>query len=138
VADIRPSDHELYLARVAAALRMPDTTTQEITEELAAHLADASHALVEAGLTTNQADREALARLGNPEDLANGVRRAHQTRRRLATAIGPAWVSRNCVTTGRAGLMSSISRFQWKCSRSFMTVTIVARPMAPPRTRVRL
>jgi uncharacterized membrane protein len=90
VADIRPSDHELYLARVAAALRMPDTTTQEITEELAAHLADASHALVEAGLTTDQADREDLARLGNPEDLANGVRRAHQTRRRLATAIGPA------------------------------------------------
>jgi uncharacterized membrane protein len=90
VADIRPSDHELYLARVAAALRMPDTTTREITEELADHLADARAAMVEAGLTVDQADREALARLGNPEDLANGVRRAHQTRRRLATAIGPA------------------------------------------------
>jgi uncharacterized membrane protein len=90
VADIRPSDRELYLARVAAALRMPDTTTREITEELADHLADARAAMVEAGLTMDQADREALARLGNPEDLANGVRRAHQTRRRLATAIGPA------------------------------------------------
>jgi hypothetical protein len=90
VADIRPSDHELYLARVAAALRMPDTTTREITEELADHLVDARAAMVEAGLTMDQADREALARLGNPEDLANGVRRAHQTRRRLATAIGPA------------------------------------------------
>jgi uncharacterized membrane protein len=90
VADIRPSDRELYLARVAAALRMPDATTREITEELAAHLADARDALVEAGLTIDHADREALARLGNPEDLANGVRRAHQTRRRLATAIGPA------------------------------------------------
>ena len=56
----------------------------------------------------------------------------------ISVSRRPAWASRNCVTTGRAGLMSSISRFQWKCSRSFMTVTIVARPMAPPRSRVRL
>lgn len=90
MADLRPTDRELYLARVAAALRMTDPATQEITEELAAHLADARDDLVTAGLTLEQADREALARLGNPEDLADGVRRAHQSRRRLATAIGPA------------------------------------------------
>ncbi len=90
MADLRPTDRELYLARVAAALRMPDAATRDITEELAAHLADANDDLVTAGLTADQAEREALARLGNPEDLAGGVRRAHQTRRRLVTAIGPA------------------------------------------------
>ncbi len=35
-------------------------------------------------------------------------------------------MSRKCCTAGRAGLMSSISRFQWKCSRWFITVPIVA------------
>jgi hypothetical protein len=69
---------------------MPDRATNEVIEEIAAHLDDARSALMHEGLDPDLAEREALARLGNPEDLAAGVRRAHQPRLRFVTAIGPA------------------------------------------------
>lgn len=88
MADIRPTARELYLARVAAALRLPRDLTAEVTEELATHIADATSDLQAEGLDPDRAEREALARLGNPDELAGGVRRAHQTRRRLLAAAG--------------------------------------------------
>ena len=90
---IRPTDSQLYLARVAAQLRLPPGVEREIVEELAAHVADAKEALAGEGLTAGQAEREALARLGNPEALADDIRRAQQTTRRLATAGARATVS---------------------------------------------
>ena len=88
MADLRPTDRELYLARVVAGLRLPPGLEREVTDELAAHIADSVDALRDAGLESGLAEREALARLGNPDDLAGGIRRAHQTRRRLLAAAG--------------------------------------------------
>lgn len=83
---IRPTDPQLYLGRVAARLGLPPAVEQEVVEELAAHVADATAALIAEGLAPEQAEREALARLGSPEALADEIRRAQQTPRRLATA----------------------------------------------------
>lgn len=90
---IRLTDPQLYLARVAVRLGLPPGVEREIVEELASHVADATEALASEGLTAVQAEREALARLGNPEALADDIRRAQQTTRRLATAGARATVS---------------------------------------------
>jgi hypothetical protein len=84
--DARPRDR--YLARVAAGLRLSDDAGRDVVEELAAHIADATTDLVVEGLTADQAEREALARLGSPDALAEDIRRAHQTARRLFAAAG--------------------------------------------------
>lgn len=83
-----------YLARVSAGLGLPEPHASEVHDELAAHLADATAALIEEGLTQEQAEREAIARLGSPDVLADGLRRAQQTRRRLlAGATGGVWAA---------------------------------------------
>lgn len=78
----------LYLARVAARLRMPPRAEIDVLEELRAHLDDAVGALEAEGLTAADAEREALARLGSPDALGDELRQAHQTRRRLFAAVG--------------------------------------------------
>jgi HAAS len=83
---IRPTDVQLYLARVASQLRLAPGVEREVVEELAAHVVDTTAALVDEGLPVEQAEREALARLGSPEALADNIRRAQLTSRRLATA----------------------------------------------------
>lgn len=83
-----------YLARVSAGLRLPEPYAGDARDELAAHLADATESLIEEGLTQEQAEREAIARLGSPDVLAEALRRAHQTRRRLlAGAAGGVWAA---------------------------------------------
>jgi len=77
-----------YLARVAAGLHLPEPNAGDVRAELAAHLADATAALIAEGLTPEQAEREAIARLGSPDVLAAGLRRAQQTRRRLLAGVG--------------------------------------------------
>jgi hypothetical protein len=62
--DARPRDR--YLALVAAELRLSDEVDREVVEELAAHIAVAMTDLIAEGLTPDQAEREALARLGSP------------------------------------------------------------------------
>ena len=90
----RPATTDEYLARVSAGLCLPEPYAGDVRDELAAHLADATAALIEEGLTQEQAEREAIARLGSPEVLANGLRRAQQTRRRLlAGAGGGVWAA---------------------------------------------
>lgn len=77
-----------WLDRVGEHLRMPDDRRDEVLEEIAAHLDDAIDALIEEGLTIDQAEREAMARLGSPEELGENLRRTHQTTRRLLAAVG--------------------------------------------------
>lgn len=90
----RPATGDDYLARVSAGLRLPEPYASEVRDELAGHLADATAALIEEGLTQEQAEREAIARLGSPDVLADGLRRAQQTRRRLlAGAAGGVWAA---------------------------------------------
>lgn len=90
----RPAGTDDYLARVSAGLRLPKPYASEVRDELAGHLADATAALIEEGLPQEQAEREAIARLGSPDVLADALRRAHQTRRRLlAGAAGGVWAA---------------------------------------------
>ena len=77
-----------YLTRVATGLRLSDALDREVVEELAGHIDDSVHALQTEGLDPSMARREALARLGDPDELASGLRRARQTRRRLLVAAG--------------------------------------------------
>ncbi len=87
MADPRSNRHA-YLERVAGTLQLPDPVAGDILDELGAHIADTTNGLIEEGLTPEQAEREALARLGDPIHLGDGIRRAKQTRRRLMVAAG--------------------------------------------------
>ena len=78
-----------FLDRVGERLRMPDEATGAILDELDSHIADAISAGIERGLTPDEAEGDALARLGSPVDLGEELRRTHQTRRRLLAALGP-------------------------------------------------
>ena len=69
-------------------MRLSDALDREVVEELAGHIDDSVHALEAEGLDPSMARREALARLGDPDELASGLRRARQTRRRLLVAAG--------------------------------------------------
>lgn len=99
MADPR-GDRHTYLARVADRLRLPGPVAAEVLEELEAHIADSAAALTAEGLAPEGAEREALARLGNPGELGDGIRRAKQTRRRLLVAAGH-------------GVLAAIRGFVW-------------------------
>jgi uncharacterized membrane protein len=87
MADPRPDRHA-YLAFVADRLALPGLVAQDVLDELEAHIADSSAGLIEEGLDPDRAEREALARLGDPGELGDEIRRAKQTRRRLLAAAG--------------------------------------------------
>ena len=87
MADPR-ADREAYLAIVAARLRLPDDHARDVLEELEGHLTELVAGLTEAGLTPELAERESIARLGDPGELADGLRHARQSRRRLLAAAG--------------------------------------------------
>ena len=82
------ADRDAYLDRVAARLHLPEDHASEVIEELRGHLAESVAGLLDEGLTPDQAERESIARLGNPGELADGIRTARQTRRRLLAAAG--------------------------------------------------
>ncbi len=84
----RPTDRDVFLERLSARLRMPDAETADVRSELAAHIEDATDDGIARGLSRPQAERAALDRLGSPEAIADEVRRAHQTTRRLFAAVG--------------------------------------------------
>lgn len=81
-----------YLARVDASLGLPQLMRAEIHAELADHLSDSIAAIQAEGRDLGLATGEALARLGQPNELAGQLRKAHQTTRRLlAGAAGGVW-----------------------------------------------
>ena len=98
-----PRPRVAYLARVRAGLHLPEGDTTEVIEELAAHFSDATEALRAEGLTEDQAEREAMARLGSPDALADEIRRSHQTTRRALAAAGGGVFA--AVTSGLYGLI---------------------------------
>jgi hypothetical protein len=77
-----------YLERVGDHLQMPAAHRDDVLEEIAAHLEDTIGALMAEGLTIEQAEREAMARLGSPDELGNELRRTHRTTKRLLAAVG--------------------------------------------------
>ena len=76
-----------YLDRLSDRLGLPEPWATDVRAEVASHLDDAIDQGRAAGLDEVAATREALARLGSPDALADGLRAAHQTRRRLVAAI---------------------------------------------------
>jgi hypothetical protein len=78
-----PTAAQAYLSTLDGALRLPPEIRTEINAELSDHLADSIAAIEAEGLDRDRATREALARLGRPEELARQLRQAHQTTRRL-------------------------------------------------------
>ncbi|MFL5679383.1 MAG: permease prefix domain 1-containing protein [Chloroflexota bacterium] len=83
-----PSLRDRYLDRVRAQLRLPDDISLSVVDELSAHIADSTEGLVAEGLTAEQAEREALARLGSPDELGANLRASEQTLRRALAAAG--------------------------------------------------
>jgi uncharacterized membrane protein len=87
MSDPQP-DRRAYLDRVAAALRLHPASEADVLDELADHIAESVAGLRNEGLAPEPAEREALARLGDPAELAAGIRSARQTTRRLLLATG--------------------------------------------------
>lgn len=83
-----PPEAADYLAMLDSKLGLPSEVRAEIRAELADHVADSIAAIEAEGMDEERATREALARLGRPEDLAAQLRRAHQTTRRLLVGAG--------------------------------------------------
>jgi uncharacterized membrane protein len=83
-----PADAEGFLATLDRSLDLPANVRSEIHDELSCHLEDSIAALQAEGLESDRATREALARLGRPEELARQIRKAHQTTRRLLAGAG--------------------------------------------------
>jgi hypothetical protein len=83
---------------------MPDEASGAVLEELATHIDDAVAAGIRNGLTADEAERDALARLGPPDELGDDLRRTHQTRRRLLAAVGAgAWHATQGAARGYLG-----------------------------------
>jgi HAAS len=93
-----------YLADVAERLPLPDDQRVEVLEELAAHLSDATAELVGQGRAPDEAESEAIRRLGSPDDLARALLQARRTRRQLLAAAGAGtWAA---ATTGLFGVLA--------------------------------
>jgi hypothetical protein len=83
-----PTDRDAFLDRLSARLRMPDPEAADVRSELAAHIDDATDEGIARGMAPNEAEHAALRRLGSPEEIADEVRRTHQSNRRLFAAVG--------------------------------------------------
>jgi uncharacterized membrane protein len=95
-----PAEVDEYLSRLGAGLDLPAAVRAEIASEMADHIRDSIEAIESEGLEPDRAAREAIARLGNPKDLAAELTRAHRTTRRLlAGAAGGVFQA----TLGAAG-----------------------------------
>ena len=77
-----------FLTAVAAQLPLPQSHTADVIEELAAHIDDTAAKLRATGLDPRDAEREAVRRLGPPDQLAERIARAQQTRARLLAGAG--------------------------------------------------
>jgi hypothetical protein len=78
-----PHEVEEYLGRLDGALTLPPEVRTDIAAEMADHFRDSIAAIVAEGLDRERAAREAIARMGNPTELAAELSRAHRTTRRL-------------------------------------------------------
>jgi hypothetical protein len=76
-----------YLDRLSGQLGLPEPWAADVRAEVASHLAAAVDEGRAAGLDDMAATRDALTRLGSADALADGLREAHQTRRRLVAGI---------------------------------------------------
>jgi len=78
-----PVEVDEYLSRLGAGLDLPAQVRAEIAAEMADHFRDSIAAIESEGLDADRAALEAIARLGNPTELAAGLTSAHRTTRLL-------------------------------------------------------
>lgn len=90
------------LDEVLHRLRVPGARKNAIERELASHVAESRHELLLAGWRPEDADREALSRLGEPVELAEAFTRVHRPARRLR--FGMAMVLATSMLLGAYGL----------------------------------
>lgn len=77
-----------YLARLRSTLDLPPPMADDVIEEISGHLDDTMAALVETGVDPADAERRALARLGDPASLGKDLGDARRRRRRLLAMVG--------------------------------------------------
>jgi hypothetical protein len=75
---------------VTCRVRVTRRRKNAIARELASHVADARHDLVLSGWKAEDADREALIRLGDPQDLADAFTVVHRPSRRAQFGMAAA------------------------------------------------
>lgn len=81
-------DRDEFLRRVDSALPFLAEQRAPVIEELRGHLDESVAALIDQGWDPVAAHEEALRRMGDPAELAAGIGKARQTRRRLLAAAG--------------------------------------------------
>ena len=81
-------DRDAFLADVRTRLDLPDEIAHDVLEELAGHIEDAAAELRAAGLSSEDAERRAIGRLGEARALGSDLGRARRGRRRLLAALG--------------------------------------------------
>jgi hypothetical protein len=81
-------DRDTFLGAVRSRLDLPDAIAHDVLEELVGHLEDAATELRAAGLSSEDAERRAIGRLGEPGPLGIDLARARRGRRRLLAAVG--------------------------------------------------
>jgi hypothetical protein len=81
-------DRAAFLADVRNRLDLPEEMAYDVLEELAGHIEDAVAELRAAGLSSEDAERRAIGRLGDPGPLAVALARARRGRRHLLAALG--------------------------------------------------
>jgi hypothetical protein len=82
------ADPRAYLDQVAAHLPFVDEVKREVVTELTDHIEDSIDGELAHGRSLSEATEIVLTRLGSPADLAESLRRAHQTPRRVLAAAG--------------------------------------------------
>ncbi len=83
-----PMGRDAFLASVSGHLDLPEDQARGILEELADHLRDAADELQQQGVSPVDAERRAVARLGDARSLGSELSRARHTRRQVLAAIG--------------------------------------------------
>jgi len=107
-----PREVEEYLGHLDGALSLPDEVRADIAAEMAGHFRDSIAAIVAEGLDRERAAREAMARMGNPTELAAELSRAHRTTRRLlAGAAGGVFHGALGVAVGSLAGLAAFTRF---------------------------
>ncbi|MEA2630314.1 MAG: hypothetical protein QOE66_533 [Chloroflexota bacterium] len=81
-------DRDAFLAAVRTRLDLPDVIADDVLDELAGHIDDAATELRAGGLSSADAERRAIGRLGAPGSLGADLGRARRGRRHLLAALG--------------------------------------------------
>lgn len=95
------------IQEIVASLKISRRRRAAIARELHAHLEEARHDLELGGLPAEEAGREALARLGDAHEIADGFRRVYRCPRRSRVLL--AFVLASAMGLGVFGVNASLA-----------------------------